>query len=63
MPSDKALRNLDLTDPVEEPKQTKMVAKNMTTHGLAEGNPQCVWKLSIHELFLADNLEDLGISR
>ena len=63
MPSDKASKNLDLTDTVGEPKQTKMAAKNMTTHGLAEGNLQCVWKLSIHDLFLADNLEDLGISR
>lgn len=42
MPSDKASKNLDLTDTVEEPKQTKVAAKNMTTHGLAEGNLQCV---------------------
>lgn len=57
MRPDKPLYNLDLTNTVREPKQTKNSARNMTKYNLSDGNYRYVWKLSIHELFLASNLE------
>lgn len=60
MRPDKPLYNLDLTNTDREPKQTKNSARNMTKYNLSDGNYRYVWKLSIHELFLASNLEQFG---
>lgn len=51
---DKRRENLDLTDPLWEPKQTKKVAKNDTDIVYGDWNSSSfAWKISIHALFLA----------
>lgn len=57
MRPDKPLYNLDLTNTDREPKQIKNSARNITKYNLSDGNYRYVWELSIHELFLASNLE------